>query len=92
MHSKYSVDLIEINQIDVLMGVRPLGSRPVTTMTARMAIAAMCVFATMPMGALAKAKPNIVLFLCDDMDYTLGAWTPMKQTTQAFAEKVRLHA
>jgi hypothetical protein len=51
----------------------------------------MCVFATMPMGALAKAKPNIVLFLCDDMDYTLGAWTPMKQTTQLFAEKVRLH-
>lgn len=61
-------------------------------MTARMAIAAMCVFATMPIGTLAKAKPNIVLFLCDDMDYTLGAWTPMKQTTQVFAEKVRLHA
>lgn len=40
--------------------------------------------------AAAVAKPNIVLFLCDDMDYTLGAWTPMKQTTKIFAEKVRI--
>ena len=50
--------------------------------------AALCVVA-MAAGTLsAKAKPNIVLFLCDDMDYTLGAWTPMKQTTKIYAEKV----
>jgi N-acetylglucosamine-6-sulfatase len=32
-------------------------------------------------------KPNIVLFLCDDQDLTLGGWTPMKQTTEVWSSK-----
>ena len=34
-----------------------------------------------------KAKPNIVLFLCDDQDFALGGWTPMKQTTERWSKK-----
>ena len=32
-------------------------------------------------------KPNIVLFLCDDQDFALGGWTPMKQTTERWSKK-----
>lgn len=44
--------------------------------------------ATAGVLAAGAAKPNIVLFLVDDMDYTLGAWTPMKQTTELYSQKV----
>lgn len=43
--------------------------------------------AAVTVAAANTGKPNIVLFLCDDMDYTLGAWTPMKQTTELYSKK-----
>jgi hypothetical protein len=46
------------------------------------------VMSVMSTSAASGAKPNIVLFLCDDMDQTLGGWTPMKQTTTLYSEKV----
>ena len=38
-------------------------------------------------AATAKKKPNIVLFLCDDQDMTLGGWSPMKQTDAVWSAK-----
>ena len=40
-----------------------------------------------PLGPARPGSPNIVLFLTDDMDYTLGGWAPMAQTTALLSER-----
>ena len=40
-----------------------------------------------PLGPVKPGSPNIVLFLTDDMDYTLGGWAPMAQTTKLLSER-----
>lgn len=60
----------------------------------QLTLALACVLPTAATEAVADSsgkkvakKPNIVLFLCDDQDLTLGGWTPMKQTTEVWSSK-----